>query len=128
MCAVLQRRGGQKIPADRHASAAALLEELDALLAGASESTVVNVVAPIATPNNLVLPPTSFIGRRKEIDEIRRELSQSRLVTLLGPGGIGKTRLSVHVARQMLSEFPGGVWLTELAAVQFTRSNSAGDR
>jgi len=78
-----------------------------------------------AHPHNLPAQLTSFIGRGKEIDKIKRLLiggkgdSQShpyaRLVTLTGPGGTGKTRLSLQAAAQLLDGFPDGVWLVELA-------------
>jgi non-specific serine/threonine protein kinase len=58
---------------------------------------------------------TSFVGRRREITEIKRLLSVSRLVTLTGVGGVGKTRLSTHVAHDLLPDFTDGVWVVELA-------------
>ncbi|MBI4280283.1 MAG: tetratricopeptide repeat protein [Armatimonadetes bacterium] len=69
-------------------------------------------------PNNLPRPLTSFIGREREIAEIKGLLSTARLVTLTGPGGSGKTRLAVQVAAELLSRFPDGVWLVELAALR----------
>jgi predicted ATPase/class 3 adenylate cyclase len=78
---------------------------------------------PLATtithPNNLPLQLTSFIGRDKEIAAVEDLLSRNRLVTLTGSGGVGKTRLSIQVAGEMLAEFPAefphGVWYVELA-------------
>jgi predicted ATPase/DNA-binding CsgD family transcriptional regulator len=61
---------------------------------------------------------TSFVGRRHEVAEVRRLLSESRLVTLTGVGGIGKTRLAVRVAEEVRRAFPGGVWLVELGRVR----------
>ena len=66
-------------------------------------------------PHNLPIQLTSFIGRENEIAEIRELLANTRLVTLTGPGGTGKTRLSLQVAVEMLANFPDGVWLVELA-------------
>jgi predicted ATPase/class 3 adenylate cyclase len=66
-------------------------------------------------PNNLPLQLTSFIGRGKEIPEIRALLNSARLVTLTGSGGTGKTRLSLEVGSELLMDFPNGVWLIELA-------------
>lgn len=66
---------------------------------------------------NLPIPLTSFIGREKEIESIQKRLSRHRLVTLIGVGGIGKTRLSQQVASQLLSNYPNGVWLVELASL-----------
>lgn len=68
-------------------------------------------------PNNLPVQLTSFVGRGKEIDQIKNRLEKNRLVTLTGSGGVGKTRLSVQVAFELLSEFPNGVWLVELAPI-----------
>ena len=65
--------------------------------------------------NNLPAQLTTFIGREEEIAEITKELESHRLVTLTGPGGIGKTRLSVQVAAHLLETFPDGVWFVELA-------------
>jgi predicted ATPase/class 3 adenylate cyclase len=65
--------------------------------------------------NNLPTQLTSFIGREKEIAEIRALLDSARLVTLTGSGGTGKTRLSIEVGRQELAHFDNGVWLIELA-------------
>jgi len=66
-------------------------------------------------PNNLPLQLTSFIGREKEIEEIRKLINANRMVTLTGSGGTGKTRLSVEVGAQELASFVHGVWLVELA-------------
>ena len=66
-------------------------------------------------PNNLPLQLTSFIGRKKEIDEIKELLKQGRLVTLTGAGGSGKTRLAQHVAADLTEEFSDGVWFVDLA-------------
>lgn len=61
---------------------------------------------------------TSFIGRRDELAEIKKRLEESRLVTLSGPGGVGKSRLAIRTAREVVRAFPAGVWLVELARVQ----------
>jgi predicted ATPase/class 3 adenylate cyclase len=66
-------------------------------------------------PNNLPAQLTSFIGREREIAEVKRELSGHRLVTLTGSGGTGKTRLSLQVAAELLDQFPHGIWFVELA-------------
>jgi predicted ATPase/DNA-binding CsgD family transcriptional regulator len=68
-----------------------------------------------AGPNNLPLQLTSFIGRGREIAEIKRLLTRTRLLTLTGSGGTGKTRLSLQVAGELLDAFPDGVWFVELA-------------
>jgi predicted ATPase/class 3 adenylate cyclase len=66
-------------------------------------------------PNNLPPQLTSFIGREREMQDARRLLASARLLTLIGPGGTGKTRLSLQLAADQLSEFKDGVWLVELA-------------
>ena len=66
-------------------------------------------------PNNLPQQLTSFIGREREISQIGEALAGQRLVTLRGPGGIGKTRLSLQVAADVLARFPDGTWFVELA-------------
>jgi predicted ATPase len=65
--------------------------------------------------NNLPVQLTSFIGREDEIAEIKQKLKIHHLITLTGPGGTGKTRLSLRVAADLLDQFPHGVWLIELA-------------
>ena len=74
-----------------------------------------------ATPNNLPLQVTSFIGRERELIEVKRWLAKTRLLTLLGVGGIGKTRLSLQAAAAMFDDFPDGVWLVELAPLSDER-------
>jgi predicted ATPase/class 3 adenylate cyclase len=66
-------------------------------------------------PNNLPIQLTSFIGRQREMQETMQLLTSSRLLTLIGPGGTGKTRLSLQLAAEQLPEFKDGVWLIELA-------------
>jgi len=65
--------------------------------------------------NNLPAQLTSYIGRERDIREIKRLISEHRLVTLTGPGGIGKTRLALQVANHVQDEYRDGVWLVELA-------------
>jgi predicted ATPase/DNA-binding SARP family transcriptional activator len=64
--------------------------------------------------HNLPVHLTTFIGREKERDEVYKLISQNRLVTLIGPGGIGKTRLSQQVGQYLLDLFPHGVWFIPL--------------
>jgi len=66
---------------------------------------------------NLRAPLTSFVGRAEERALVARQLDDGRLVTLVGPGGAGKTRLASTLAADMADGFPGGVWLVELAPV-----------
>ncbi len=65
--------------------------------------------------HNLPVQLTSFIGRAADMARVRGLLAQRRLVTLTGAGGVGKTRLALEVAAGILSEFPAGVWLVDLA-------------
>ncbi len=71
--------------------------------------------SPKVLRNNLPAPLTNFIGREKEQAEIIHLIAKNRLVTLTGSGGVGKTRLSIQVASELLSEYPMGIWLVELA-------------
>jgi predicted ATPase/DNA-binding SARP family transcriptional activator len=64
---------------------------------------------------NLPVPLTSFIGREREIEEVKHLLSSTRLLTLTGSGGIGKTRLAIQAANRLISKFKDGVWWVELA-------------
>ena len=70
-----------------------------------------------ASPGNLRPQLTSFIGREHEVADVQAVLRPHRLVTLIGVGGVGKTRLALEVATNLVDEFPDGVWLFELAAV-----------
>ncbi|MEV7279514.1 BTAD domain-containing putative transcriptional regulator, partial [Streptomyces sp. NPDC093111] len=90
--------------------------ELRALHGELLEAPVVlsGVRAPVG---NLKARLTSFLGRDAELEELAGELRSSRLVTLLGPGGVGKTRLSQEVAERVGGGWPDGVWLVELAPV-----------
>jgi ATP/maltotriose-dependent transcriptional regulator MalT len=59
--------------------------------------------------------PNSFVGRERELGELRHLLGQTRALTLCGPGGVGKTRLALRVLAAVADEFPDGVWFVELA-------------
>ena len=67
--------------------------------------------------DNLPLELTSFIGREREVAEVERLLGGTRLVTLCGPGGCGKTRLALAVAQDLVEGFEDGVWWVELASL-----------
>jgi len=69
-------------------------------------------------PNNLPQQFTSFIGREREVREVKELIGTVRLVTLLGMGGLGKTRLSLRVAAEILARFPDGVWFLDLAPIR----------
>lgn len=68
-----------------------------------------------ARPNNLPIQLTSFIGREREIEEVKRCLGVSRLVNIMGSGGAGKTRLALQAAADLVEGYRDGVWLVELA-------------
>jgi hypothetical protein len=61
--------------------------------------------------SNLPAELTSFVGRRQELREVKRLLTVTRLLTLTGSGGAGKTRLALHAAADMSRGFPDGAWL-----------------
>ncbi len=73
--------------------------------------------APEVPKDNLPHPISSFIGREREIAEIQRMLSESRLVTLTGAGGCGKSRLAIEAAARIVDRFPEGVWFVAFASV-----------
>ncbi|MEU4229658.1 BTAD domain-containing putative transcriptional regulator [Nonomuraea sp. NPDC026600] len=77
------------------------------------------VAGPVVGPpgTNLPAPLTGLIGRTVEVAEVRALLRGGRLVTLTGPGGVGKTRLALEAAAEPGRSFPGGVWLVELASI-----------
>jgi predicted ATPase/class 3 adenylate cyclase len=80
------------------------------------------VFAPLRSlesfPGNLPLQLSSFVGREKELARVAKALEASRLVTLTGVGGVGKTRLALQTAAEVLPRFPDGAWLCELDAVR----------
>jgi predicted ATPase/DNA-binding SARP family transcriptional activator/DNA-binding CsgD family transcriptional regulator len=88
------------------------------------QDAALRVTATVPTLHNLPLlhglapALTSFVGRAGEVDEVAGLLGEYRLVTVTGPGGVGKTRLAGEVARRAAGNFADGVWLVELAAVQ----------
>jgi len=73
---------------------------------------------PTRRSGNLPAEATSFIGRRRELAEVRKKLSAARLVSLVGPGGVGKTRLAIRIAAELARGFRDGAWLVELADVR----------
>jgi predicted ATPase/DNA-binding NarL/FixJ family response regulator len=69
----------------------------------------------LLTDGNLPAEPNSFVGRERDLTELARLLSDVRALTLCGPGGIGKTRLALRLACEVVPSFPDGAWLVELA-------------
>jgi len=104
----------------------ALLEEPRPLLAGAASAVKLHqrpgnpgTQGPEEPGHNLPIPPGPFIGRGRELAEIAECLSgpECRLLTLVGPGGVGKTRLALQAAAERLEDFAGGVYFVPLAQV-----------
>src|SRR5215472_12605219 len=77
----------------------------------------------VTRPSGIPAPVTALIGRRKECESVTAALDSSRLVTLMGPGGVGKSRLALAVAAQLQARFGGRAWWVELAPV--TRDDMA---
>jgi predicted ATPase len=69
-----------------------------------------------ARPNNLPIQLSSFVGRDEELTQVGALVRDHRLVTLLGPGGIGKTRLALQVAADQIDQFPEGAWFVDLSS------------
>src|SRR5690606_25470841 len=89
-------------------------------IACAAEFGLLGPGAPVSLPfpassTNLPAPSTRFIGRSREIAEVKQRLGYSRLLTLTGPGGSGKTRLALRVAAEVAEGFAGGVTFIDLA-------------
>jgi predicted ATPase/serine/threonine protein kinase len=105
-----------KDPKDRYASTRDLARDLAAVRDRLADSPA-RLSEP--RPSNLPMQRTAFIGREREEAALRQLLSRAdaRLVTLTGPGGIGKTRLALQVAAEVAGEFPGGVCFVPLSAV-----------
>jgi predicted ATPase/class 3 adenylate cyclase len=95
------------------------LEHLYQVLASGLISDFPALATDITHPHNLPVELTSFVGREKEIDELKKKLNEpnTHLITITGPGGIGKTRLSLRIAEEMLEVYQDGVWLVELASL-----------
>jgi predicted ATPase len=78
----------------------------------------VSAVPARSRPSNLPVELTSFIGRRRELRELKRLLTTTRLLTVIGSGGVGKTRLALRAAAEMARGFPDGVWFVSLASIR----------
>src|SRR5689334_22983883 len=75
------------------------------------------MVATEAYPHNLPLQRTSFVGREQELVELIAALNKTRLLTLTGVGGVGKTRLALALAEHVVTSYPDGTWVVELGPV-----------
>ena len=116
--------GSQELWADRACyRCERWLRDMDRLRPSLASSRVQALRAVEARPrlihrvNNLPVQLSSFVGRKRESAQIGELLSSMRLLTLTGPGGIGKTRLALAVASAALDAYPDGVWLAELAGL-----------
>ena len=74
-------------------------------------------VSELPVSQHLPIQLTNFVGRRTELNQVRKLLGENRLVTLTGAGGVGKTRLAIQMAGQLAHEFSGGVWYVDLAPI-----------
>ncbi|MFD7990322.1 BTAD domain-containing putative transcriptional regulator [Streptomyces mexicanus] len=89
-----------------------------AVVRGETDPVRRRAAAPAARPRtNLRAQVTRFVGREQEMAEIGRLFDRSRLLTLVGPGGVGKTRLAAEAAARLTEDMPDGVWMVELASV-----------
>ena len=116
-----------KEPEKRYVSTRELARELAAIRDRFAERPVRQAEPRRA---NLPVQRTGFVGREKEIAAAKEMLLRPdvRLVTVTGPGGIGKTRLAVEVANGLVEEFPGGVHFVPLSAVERSGTDRVGDR
>lgn len=74
-------------------------------------------VAKAVGNRHLPIQLTTFVGRQAELTQVRELLAENRLVTLTGAGGVGKTRLAIQIAQELVDEFTGGVWYVDLATI-----------
>ncbi|HTA40112.1 MAG TPA: helix-turn-helix domain-containing protein [Candidatus Acidoferrales bacterium] len=108
---------------DMLVAALALTAESEALLKGAvgianpSIQRERTAVAPGSPQSNLPQPLTSFVGRERDVAEVSMLLREHRLVTIVGSGGVGKTRVAVRIGTDALPGYPDGVWLVDLASL-----------
>jgi predicted ATPase len=102
-------------PNDRMTSMRAFI---DALSVGQARTTAQHAL-PLG---NLPVQSTSLIGRSESIDQVAALLDTTRLITLLGMGGLGKTRMSIEVANHVRRRFPDGTWFVDLAALTDARA------
>ncbi len=68
-------------------------------------------------PNNLPIQRTTFVGRERDVAEVKQLVGRHRLLTLFGAGGVGKTRLAMQVGAELLDNYPDGVWLADFAPI-----------
>ena len=93
------------------------IEHIYQLVAPGLQADFPPLLSGQAPAGNLPTHVSSFIGRARELSEIRSALPRTRLLTLTGPGGTGKTRLSLQVAGGVQGIYEHGVWFVELAPI-----------
>src|SRR5262249_22404237 len=107
-----------KAPDERYQNAKALLLDLKNLSLDLEvQARLKRAVREAHSQHNLPIQLTSFVGRESEIRRLKQIVADSRLVTVIGAGGCGKTRLALETAVQLQPSFPDGVWFIDLAAV-----------
>ena len=106
-----------KLPADRYASMGRFAEALSIAMSGARTPTPMPGQRESVVPTNLPKQRTSFVGRVRELAECARLVGETRLLTLTGVGGCGKTRLGMRLAESLLEAHPDGVYWVDLAPV-----------
>lgn len=106
-----------KDPQHRQRDAHAMLLELRAVSTPLTPPPDRRDGAVVSAPQNFPVQVTSFVGRENDSAGIRAMLGTSRLVTLTGAGGVGKTRLALHVSASMADDFPDGVWMVDLSPI-----------
>jgi predicted ATPase/tRNA A-37 threonylcarbamoyl transferase component Bud32 len=104
-----------KAPADRYPTMARFAEALAVAEAERATPIPAPQLEEGKIPNNLARPRTRFIGRERELAECAQLLQETRLLTLTGAGGCGKTRLALRLAERVLEDYPDGVWFADLA-------------
>lgn len=112
--AILRQDAGLDVPAPQTGEPAGSAEPAE--LSEPAESS--EPAAPAGPAANLPTPRTAFVGRRTELSRLDHLLRDHRLVTITGPGGVGKTRLAIAAASAAAPTYPGGVWFVDLAPVR----------
>ncbi|MHC4941233.1 MAG: protein kinase domain-containing protein [Planctomycetota bacterium] len=107
----LVRRCLVKDMSERMSSAEAVVDELDRLAMQDARL----VPAPTEQPTNWTPSTDTFVGRETDLDELLASIDEAPLVTITGPGGVGKTRIADQLCGRLLSRYPGGCWVVDLA-------------